>query len=117
LQVPVSFDVTARTSCIRNLPVQCNPPSGSLFPLGTTFVQCVAINNGQFASCFFPVNVCSVRITRPAPGLAVFTWSVGGVLEHATAVTGPWTPLLNATSPYQITIDPNKPSEFFRIRY
>src|SRR5262249_46533713 len=113
----VVFNVTARTACIVNLPVQCSPPSGSFFPIGTTTVSCAASNYNQFANCSFPVNVCTLSASQPGPGVVAFTWASGGTLQHAPAVTGPWTSLSNATSPYQITIDPLQPAEFFRIKF
>jgi hypothetical protein len=44
--------------------VVCSPPSGSVFPLGTTTVTCTATNGcGVAASCTFTVNVRQI-ITR-----------------------------------------------------
>jgi len=39
-----TFSVTATTPCQPNVPVTCTPPSGSLFPLGSTIVTCVAVD-------------------------------------------------------------------------
>jgi hypothetical protein len=116
-QMRVSFQVSARTTCISNLAVTCTPPSGSLFPLGTTWVNCVAQNNGQIAQCSFPVNVCTVNVSRPSPNVAVFSWASGGVLQKASDVTGPWSNVANASSPYQVTINPQQPAEFFRVKF
>lgn len=38
----VSFDVTALDECEGSVPVTCVPPSGSVFPLGATWVACTA---------------------------------------------------------------------------
>jgi hypothetical protein len=46
--------------------VECSPPTGSLFPIGTTEVNCYAMNScGEFVSCFFNVTV------DQRPGIAV----------------------------------------------
>ncbi|MEM7391355.1 MAG: HYR domain-containing protein, partial [Verrucomicrobiota bacterium] len=52
----VNFTVTALDACDNNPIVECTPPSGSLFPLGTTLVDCVA-----FDACWNITN-CSFRI-------------------------------------------------------
>jgi hypothetical protein len=38
----VSFESTPTDGCGRNLAVTCKPPSGSVFPVGTTNVSCQA---------------------------------------------------------------------------
>ncbi len=46
--------------------VACSPPTGSLFPIGTTEVNCYAMNAcGEFSSCVFNVTV------DQRPGMAV----------------------------------------------
>ena len=53
----VNFDVPASDNC-PGVSVVCNPPSGSLFPLGTTVVNCVATDAaGNTASCSFSITV------------------------------------------------------------
>src|SRR6185295_410502 len=53
----VKYNVTARTVC-GNVPVVCNPPSGSQFPVGKTPVICDATTlAGQKDSCTFTVEV------------------------------------------------------------
>ena len=50
-------------------PVTCNPPSGSVFPLGVTTVTCSATNNIGTASGTFNVNVVDTKppvLTLPA---------------------------------------------------
>ncbi len=54
----VSFDVTASDSGDPNPVVECVPPSGSLFPLGVTVVECTATDNlGNESMCSFSVTV------------------------------------------------------------
>ncbi|MCW1913392.1 hypothetical protein OJ996_07400 [Luteolibacter sp. GHJ8] len=46
----------------------------------------------------------------------VLTWpGTNGILETSTTLTGTWTPLYGATSPYPISKD--EPRRFFRVRY
>ncbi len=50
----------------------CNPPSGSTFPLGTTWVTCTATNAcGGIATCYF-----SVTVKKPNPRWPC-DWQVG----------------------------------------
>ena len=59
---PVEFTATATDQTGAALPVTCTPPSGTVFALGQTTVQCTATANGQSSSCSFRV---SVRDTTP----------------------------------------------------
>ena len=47
-------------------------------------------------------------------GRLVITWENCGILQEANAVTGPWTPINGATSPYAVTIGPDK--KFYRLQ-
>ena len=47
-------------------------------------------------------------------GRLVITWETCGILQEASAVTGPWTPINGATSPYGVTIGPDK--KFYRLQ-
>ncbi|HWO02277.1 MAG TPA: HYR domain-containing protein [Blastocatellia bacterium] len=50
--------------------VNCNPPSGSSFPVGTTTVTCTAMDtSGNTASCQFTVTVNSVGLTALSPAM------------------------------------------------
>jgi uncharacterized repeat protein (TIGR01451 family) len=54
----VSYTVTASDDCDPNVALVCTPPSGSVFPLGETLVQCVATDSsGNTAIAEFPVTV------------------------------------------------------------
>jgi len=54
----VTFTVTALDGIDPAPVVQCVPPSGSLFPFGTTLVTCTATDSeGNQAQCQFPVIV------------------------------------------------------------
>ncbi len=54
----VSFSVTAEDDCDPSPSVVCVPPSGSLFPWGTTTVTCTAMDaSGNSSMCAFTVTV------------------------------------------------------------
>jgi len=54
----VYFTVTASDNCDPSPVVSCTPPSGSWFPVGTTWVSCVATDAcGNRSTCSFPVTV------------------------------------------------------------
>jgi hypothetical protein len=62
----VAFNVTAFSQCDPGAPVQvtCVPPSTTLFPVGTTVVNCTAVDSQyNWATCSFTVTVL--------PGLGV----------------------------------------------
>ncbi len=64
----VSFQVTAPDACDSSPRVACVPPSGSLFPTGTTSVACTAIDAANnLASCSFHVIVGNVAVTAILP--------------------------------------------------
>lgn len=57
-ETPAFFNPTATNVCAgTDVPVTCTPTSGSLFPLGTTTVTCVATADGETNSCSFTVTV------------------------------------------------------------
>ena len=54
-----------RGPCASNAAVVCVPPSGSIFPLGTSFVTCTSTNGAgvHVASCSFPVVIVKAAFT------------------------------------------------------
>lgn len=55
---PVHFSVAAVDTCDSEVAVKCEPPSGSVFPIGTTTVNCVATDaSGNAARAEFVVMV------------------------------------------------------------
>jgi hypothetical protein len=69
----VNYTVSAIDNCPSNATLQCTPPSGSFFPIGTTFVQCIATDGaGNQTPGSFPITVlsdCSADcITLQCPG-------------------------------------------------
>src|SRR6266568_2321476 len=60
----VSFTVTATDLCDGSLTPICTPPSGSLFPFGTTTVNCTATDgHTNSAACSFTVTVTGLTFT------------------------------------------------------
>lgn len=54
---------TVSDNCPNGLVVVCNPPSGSMFPIGTTMVVCtVTDGGGNQAQCGFNITVFDVRL-------------------------------------------------------
>jgi hypothetical protein len=54
---PVNFTATATDQAGNPVAVTCTPPSGSVFALGGTTVNCTATAGGQSSSCSFRVTV------------------------------------------------------------
>ncbi|MCI0637166.1 MAG: LamG domain-containing protein [Actinobacteria bacterium] len=64
----VDFTVTATDDCDDAPAVVCDPPSGSVFPLGTTIVRCTAMDaSGNSSECSFPVTVEGIEVVSAAP--------------------------------------------------
>jgi hypothetical protein len=67
----------------------CSPPSGSTFPIGTTIVECTAMDaNGNQSSCSFTVTVNDTElptITCPAD-ITVFNdpWLRGAIVNYSS---------------------------------
>jgi len=54
----VNFSVTATDACDSSVDIVCTPPSGSMFPAGTTTVVCTATDNcTNRSTCTFTVTV------------------------------------------------------------
>lgn len=117
----IFFSVNAFTECEPEIPVVCSPASGTLFPPGTTTIQCEATNSsGVTVTCSFDVVVecegpeLSYQVGDATSEL-IFSWPAGGVLEHAESVHGPWAPVADATPPHRVATD--GPVGFFRVRF
>ncbi|HBP20086.1 MAG TPA: hypothetical protein DEA08_20140, partial [Planctomycetes bacterium] len=76
----VSFAPTASDICDSEVEVECSPPSGSLFPPGSTTVTCTAVDDsGNTATTTFEVQV-DFRSDNLAPQLAVVAPQSGALL-------------------------------------
>ena len=114
----VSFAPVAQTQCGTPVDALCDPPSGSLFPIGTTPVVCrVGGAAGQQISCSFRVVVRCLTVNHAGIGQVTIAWT-GGVLETAPSVTGPWQ-VFDATSPVTLSVRNanGAPRGFFRLRF
>jgi hypothetical protein len=104
--VEVRWRAKADDDCDPNPRLVCDPPSGSLFPLGTTTVTCTATDRcGNTASCSFTVTVlgfiCGTKFhdlngngvrDRGEPGLEGWTIELVDPATNTvlqTVVTGP----------------------------
>ena len=113
----VTYVVTAKSPCGADVPVVCDPASGTVFPPGDTVVSCVAMNAaGQTATCVFVVTVRCLGITlAPQPGSVVVTWSGGGVLQTTDDPGGKWADMTGVRSP--LTVPTTEATTFFRVMY
>jgi len=112
----VRFIVTAQTTCGTKLEVTCDPPSGSLFPPGTTTVTCSAQTDaGNKASCSFPVTVdCTVVSIKTDGQTVTVSWTGQGVLLEAKDVAGPYNALTGAKNPY--VAPANQGQRFYQVQ-
>ena len=68
----VSFSVVATDDCDTNVTIVCTPPSGSLFPVGTSTVSCTATDGaGNLVCSDFPVIVDGGCGTDPCVSIFV----------------------------------------------
>lgn len=95
---PVSFSAPSPIGGQQPLTTECTPPSGTVFPLGTTSVICTARDaNQREASCNFTVNV---RVSR---SLARTRFLAFGDSITAGQVSPPATLIINPDSyPYKL---------------
>ncbi len=98
----VTFEVTATDLVAGDVPVSCDPPSGSLFPIGTTTVTCTAsdatvvagfFGQGRFAPAQVePGNVATGTFTvivEPPEQTSTTTTTTTATTSPATASTSP----------------------------
>jgi hypothetical protein len=96
----VTATVTATDNCAGPVSIICTPPSGSLFPVGDTTVNCTAVDAcGNSSACSFHVRVSTggeMSIERAV----IFRWACVGTLQGAENADGAYTDIPGATSPY-----------------
>jgi HYR domain len=109
----VTYNVSATDDCPGPVNLVSTPPSGSLFPVGTTTVHCTATDQcGNASQCSFKVTVAGSSLSiQPAIQIA---WQCGGVLQAAPSPAGPWADVPGATSPYYTVV--NAQQQYFRVR-
>ena len=115
-------------TCDTNIPVVCSPPSGSVFPVGTTTVFCAGTDDtGNIGRCAFEVRVVqattTLRISAAAPNV-LLSWPVSCTryrLLQAPSLTPPatWTPVSGTPSisgtNYQVLQPASGPYRFYRL--
>ncbi len=87
----VEFTSFATIDCKR-VPLECKPPSGSVFPVGTTTVNCVLVNGAEPVTCSFTVTVTctpTISVTLNRDRLTL-TWAGDAVLQQSASIMGPW---------------------------
>jgi hypothetical protein len=116
----VTFNVTGGRLCGDAIPVICDPPSGSHFPVGTTTVTCILADPEFQLSCKFAVTVTCTQITHTVDitvvkGVPVLSWisTAPLTLQSAKSPEGPWTPVPGARSPFQVPL--TEKYQFFRV--
>lgn len=91
----VEFEVSAKDDCSTNLLIFCQPPSGSVFPVGITRVLCLARDEGgNETSCILPITV---RPPRPMeatrsnspPGQLRLQWTHQAILQQTDSLSPP----------------------------
>jgi hypothetical protein len=112
----VTYTSSATGGCAP-VAVNCNPPSGSTFPIGTTVVTCTASDAcGQVVNCEFTVTVVNLTLTiQPAGNQQVrVIWSTG-TLQQSDKPQGTYIDIdPQPTSPWTNT--PAGGKKFFRVR-
>lgn len=95
----VTWGVVASDDCDPEVTVLCEPPSGSLFPPGTTLVRCVATDDsGNQSFCGFEVTVRESRpleIVPHGPMGVLLRWYVAGKPEMKSSLdpSEAWRPI------------------------
>lgn len=118
----VEFTVSAFTEFETDVKVVSDPPSGSLFPQGTTVVTCRAMSlAGAVNTCTFAVTVeCNRLITlnrriASKTALVIEGLPEGSVVERATSISGPWEVYATGVSSVDLEILRDQ-DFFFRFR-
>lgn len=123
---PAYFTVTAVDNRPEPINLIVTPPSGSLFPIGTTVVTCRAndlchnTNTCTFRLIVRGVNepLCplNIELAQRDPLLVTLSWDCSGILQSSPNPDGPWTDEPGATTPHPIPADVLL-RKFFRLRF
>jgi hypothetical protein len=104
----VNYTVTVSGGC-RPIITNCVPPSGSLFPMGTTTVNCSATDAcGQSNSCSFTVTVSLLPLNVTCPGNIIMTTTSpnGTVFNYTVLISGGCPPYTTNSVPPSGSIFP-----------
>ncbi|MCL4786622.1 MAG: HYR domain-containing protein [Verrucomicrobia bacterium] len=91
----VEFEVSATDDCSTNLLIYCEPPSGSVFPVGLTRVLCFARDEGgNETSCILPITVRPPRPLEASrsnspPGQLRLRWTHQAILQQTDSLSSP----------------------------
>jgi hypothetical protein len=72
-------------------------------------------NAYEATSDVFKYSLAATLTSTYRDGAFTLSWSGGGWLQSAPSISGPWTAVANAASPYVITY-PTDPATFYRVR-
>jgi hypothetical protein len=91
--VAVSFPAPiAASTCGNIVSVTSTPPSGSVFPVGTTVVACTAVDSaGNAATCSFTVTVVGIGqpvVVKCPPNQILYTCSSNAVAYYQPSASG-----------------------------
>ncbi|MCK6483936.1 MAG: HYR domain-containing protein [Phycisphaerae bacterium] len=103
------------TRLMRNVAVSCSPPSGSVFPAGTTTVTCTAVDTcGNESSCSFDVTVDTVMLdvtVELSPTIAPAGTLTRCITFEAWDCTDSQNPIMETVSvPMTFTVSPPAPT-------
>lgn len=112
----VNYPAAVVTDNCPGATVQCSPPTGSRFPLGTTFVTCTAIDtSSNSAACVFsvivvdserPVITCPANVavgTQSGQTSAVVNYPPPNVSDNSSGVTSGCLPASGSSFPLGVT--------------
>ena len=105
----VEFKPDAKTDCTTTIEVACQPPSGTLFPIGTNLVSCaVSDPRGNMARCDFKVIVTNAapEIQCPSDILAECQSPLGALVNYTTTASA------GCDAPVNIVCNPPSGSVF-----
>ncbi len=113
----VDYRAFATIGC-EEVPIECEPPPNSFFPIGTTTVICVLPTTTPPLICEFTVTVsCNQIAVNPTLNNSQLTieWQTGGVLQVSDSPAGPWTDV--ATNEGMLIVNTSEAKQrFYRIR-
>jgi hypothetical protein len=111
----VNYLVFATIGCLE-VPLQCQPPPGSLFPIGSTLVTCTLPGINPPLQCAFKVTVTCGQVGVSLSNKKItLSWEGGSTLQVADSPAGPWVEVTNAPSIFTVNASEAK-QKFYRIR-
>jgi hypothetical protein len=113
----VGFQAFATIDC-DEVPLECVPPAGSLFPVGTTTVVATLPGSSPLLTCEFKVTVSCTQISVTpnfSSGQLTIAWSGGGTLQVADSLFGPWSDVPAGNN--EVTVNTSESRQkFYRLK-